>query len=103
MAGPGTVQKKIAQLPVLAEARKIGRIKAWSTRTGKSAADLVREALWGPGWGPVEAELIAEYGELSETDLLVGEMFALPAHLRADFAKTHKLTRQLNAAARKAE
>ncbi len=103
MAGPGTVKKKVAQLPVLGEPRKIGRIKAWATRTGKAQAVLARDALWGSGWDAVERELVAEYGQLSEAEILVGELFALPTHLRAEFAKQHGLQRQLRDATRKAE
>lgn len=100
----GTVRKKVAQLPVLGEPRKIGKIKAWATVTGKAQAVLARDALWGKGWDALERQLIAEYGrELSEAEILIGTLQALPTHLRAEFAREHDLTAELASVGRKAE
>lgn len=100
----GTVKKKVAQLPVLGEPRKIGKIHAWAARTGRAKADIARDALWGPGWDATERALIAEYGgALTEQEMLVGELHALPVHLRAAFAGKHDLLEELGTVGRKAE
>lgn len=100
----GTVRKKVAQLPVLGEPRKIGKIKAWATVTGKAQAVLARDALWGKGWDALERQLIAEYGrELSEAEILVGTLQALPVHLREAFAAENNLPVEAGRVARKAE
>lgn len=99
-----TVQKKTAQLPVLAEPVRIGKIKAWATRTNIAAAELVRRALWGSGWSSLETQLVREYGgPLTEVEINVGTLQALPLHLRAEFAERHDLTDQLASTGRRAE
>lgn len=99
-----TVAKKTAQLPVLADPRRIGKIKAWSTRTGIAAGEIVRRALWGAGWDALEVQLSAEYGgPLSESEILVGTLHALPPGLRAEFASKHDLQAELGSVGRRAE
>lgn len=89
----GTVPKKIAQLPVLAEPLRIGKIKAWSTRSGIASAELVRRALFGKGWAELEAQLITEYGgALTESEVIRGTYTALPPGQRQAFAVQHNIT-----------
>ncbi len=100
----GTVVKKTAQLPVLADPRRVGKIKAWSARTNIAAGEIVRRALWGAGWDALEVQLSAEYGgPLSETEVLVGTLHALPPGLRAEFAAKHGLEAELESAGRRAQ
>jgi len=100
----GTVKKKTAQLPVLADPVRVGKIKAWATRTNIAAADLVRRALWGSGWAALEAQLIRDHGgPLSEAEANIGTLHALPVHLRVAFAEKHDLRGELASTGRRAE
>jgi hypothetical protein len=98
------VQKKTAQLPVLADPVRVGKIKAWANRTNIAAADLVRRALWGPGWDALEKQLTREHGgPLTQEEINVGTLHALPAHLREEFAERTGLRAELASTGRRAE
>jgi hypothetical protein len=99
-----TVPRKIAQLPVLAEPLRVGKIKAWATRTKIAAGEIVRRALWGAGWDALEVQLAAEYGgPLTEAEILVGTLHSLPPAARPDFAEKHGLIAELATTGRKAQ
>jgi hypothetical protein len=99
-----TVHKKTAQLPVLAEPLRVGKIKAWATRSNLAAGEIVRRALWGAGWDALEVRLAAEYGgPLSEAEILAGTLSALPPALRRDFAVKHDLRYEFAAQGPEAE